>query len=62
MKLMDWCRGVVEPSCSGPVGWTPSSLGPVAKISQPSSPVPASTWGKPSTSRKNARVAAASSE
>ena len=53
-KLIAWCRGVVDPSCSGPVGWTPSSLGPVLKISQLWSPVPASTFGKPSTSLKNA--------
>ena len=39
-------------------GWTPSSPGGSAKISQPSS---ASTFFQPSTSRKNARVASASS-
>ena len=42
--------------CSAPdlsIGWTPSSLGPVRKISQPP---PASTCGHPRTSRKNARA------
>ena len=62
MKLIAWCRGVVGTSCTGPVGWTPSSLGPVAKISQLWSPVPASTLGNWSTSEKKARVASASSE
>src|SRR5262245_34940788 len=40
------------------VGWTPISLGPVLKISQPP---PVSTWGSWSTSLRNARAASGSS-
>src|ERR1700736_689473 len=55
MKNSSWCA-VVWPQ--PPPGCTASSPGGSAKISQPS---PASTPGKPSTSRKNARAASASS-
>ena len=46
------------------VGWTPTSLRPDRKISQSDASDPSSsdTNGHRSTSRKNARVAAASSE
>ena len=60
-------RGVAADEYSSPskvpdVGWTPISLGPVLKMSQPGSDSACSTYGQPRTSRKNARVASASSE
>ena len=78
MTAIEWRRGCVQafPPCSPEVGWTPSSLGPVPKISHwsgsvppvPEPPTPASPSspsemkGQPSTSLKNALVAGASSE
>ena len=70
MSEIAWCRGEVHDEPSGPrVGCTPTSLGPVPKMSQASAPSravrvdPSSvTQGHWRTSRKNARVAAASSE
>jgi hypothetical protein len=63
MSETEWCRGCEysAPSWVYEVGCTPSSLGPVSKMSQPGTSG-SSTNGHPSTSRKNALVAAGSSE
>ena len=60
---IEWWRGC---ECSWPsqvyeVGCTPSSLGPVLKMSQPGTSG-SSTHGQPRTSRRNSRVATGSSE
>src|SRR6476660_10290227 len=72
MSEIAWCRGDDHDDPSGPrVGGTPSSLGPVPKMSHASASsvgsvssevVPSVTHGHWRTSRKKARVAGASSE
>src|SRR4029077_11838144 len=59
-----WCRGeeCSRPSHTVVVGCTPTSLGPLLKMSQPPPEAGSSTLGHPSTSRRKARVAGGSSE
>ena len=59
-----WCRGeeCSRPSHTVVVGCTPTSLGPLRKMSQPPPESGSSTFGHPSTSRRKARVAGGSSE
>ncbi len=58
ISAIAWCRGCEYslPSHVYEVGCTPSSLGPVLKMSQPGASG-CSRYGQPRTSRKNSRVA-----